>query len=162
MFEAIAAMFIWILSADYGECTCCSLGRPIYRHGGDSEEWAHVETGYYAQTCHIHWEESSSDCDGSYYNSHIYRLGDMRFDPPSCVANPETWEPTDFDLWELVYSFIPNRGTVSVEVRDDRAWFSSTHDEGGRGGEIRLCHDWLCPVEESDQHRDYRAESMGH
>lgn len=138
------------------ECTCCVPARPISRdipvvdEQPDFEnariEWAHDDDEHLAVVAHIHVDTVARDCDGTWPHAHTYWPADFLDRAPVTAA--ARVDGTDLvEFWNRVATFtLPfwMHHDVTIKIRDGRAEWSETTDEGGAAGEMRLCHSPYC------------------
>lgn len=164
MFGAMAG-----IEAHTGMCTCCETPRLSFRYGDEREEWGHIDDQHYAEMRHIHVDASSRDCDGRYDHGRVYRLNSgiakWALRPSRAMQGAENEEPTWHDLVSYVFrheaSIWSGRATIEVDTEEGWMRWSTVTDEGGEGGEARVCADPHCAYDR-DHFRDHSAERMGY
>lgn len=152
-----------------GSCTCCHEPRLSFRYGSDREEWGHVDDQHFAEMRHIHVDGSSSDCDGRYSHGRVYRLNTgiakWALRPSRALKGCEDEEPTWHDLVTYVFQQTAPvwSGRTTIDMDTEAGWmrWSTSTDEGGSGGEARICADQDCAYDD-DRFRDHTAERMGY
>lgn len=173
--DELARQFVHLVGAltgtpaAVGHCTCCAEPRLAYRFGGEREEWGHVDDDHFAEMRHIHVDGSSSDCDGRYSHGHVYRLNSgiapWALRPSRALKGCEDEEPTWHDLVTYVFqttaSIWSGRTTIEIDTDAGTMRYSTVTDEGGAGGEARVCADPGCAYDD-DLFRDHTAERMGY
>lgn len=157
---------LFTIDVAVGLCTCCAEPRPAVRFGDEREEWGHVDDEMVAEMRHIHVEGGSSDCDGTYSRSYVYRIPDVC--DWALRPHAPTWEQETPDFHSLVtyvFTHLPSiwGGPTSIEVDIDAGfmrWGTRT-EEGHDSGEARICGETHC-AHDRDTFRDHRAESAGY
>lgn len=153
-----------------GLCCCCPEPRLSVLFGPTTEEWMHVDDETYAEMRHVHVDSSSRDCDGLYDRGDVYRIPSIR--PEALRPAYLGGEPSFDDLWmyllrheprmapglrlQILGDFTDGRGAVGTVA----TWNCPT-DEGGEGGDMRVCDDPYCAHDERT-FRDHTAEAAGY
>jgi hypothetical protein len=156
----------------YRDSWTLNIETPAWENPIGPESWEdtqHAEALAYDRehfpNVHIHWEESSRDCDGGHGDHGIYwGRDDDRF------VDDESGEILSFDFWSFHLQWLPSacaiQGTLTVESdpyaqHDYKAEWSETTDEGYRHREIRMCTDAYCTTPRNTVYDQY-AQMMGY